>query len=332
MNELTWGWPIIIYLFLAGMGAGAYTVSALVLLRGGRGGGHKHFQIARYGALLAPIPMIIGTGFLILELGTFMYATEASMYFRWLNLFKTFEVSSPMSWGSWVLGLGIIAAVIYAYTFLRKGAAPDDEMSSLRRALAWVGVPLGIVIGIYTGVLLGAMPSRPFWNTPILPYLFLFSSLSTGAAGIMMLKTVFSSGDEEKKDSASQAAKPAEGGNKSDHLLSAMDFLFLGMESLGIFLLVLFGYLMYGGQAAAIAVIMPGGSLAALFWLCFVVPGVLIPTAIIFKYTIPTLLHGRTCVMPRNLEITMAAFILLGGFMLRYVVVVAGQITGPVGI
>ncbi|MCU7921053.1 MAG: polysulfide reductase NrfD [Candidatus Thiodiazotropha sp. (ex Epidulcina cf. delphinae)] len=332
MQELTWGWPIIIYLFLAGMGAGAYTVSASVLLRGGGGFGRKHFQLARYGALLAPIPIIIGTAFLILELGTFMYATEASMYFRWLNLFTTFEVLSPMSWGAWILGLGIIASVVYAYTFLKKEAAPGDEMSSLRRALAWVGVPLGIAIGVYTGVLLGAMPSRPFWNTSILPFLFLVSSLSTGAAGITILKAVFSSGDVEEKNAAMQTAKSAGERDLSDYLLNVSDLLLLGLEVLGIFLLILFAYMMYGDRVDAIAVIMPGGSLFSLFWWGVIVLGVLVPSVIELKYTVPTLLHGRAFIMPRNLELSLATFILLGGLMLRYVVVVAGQITGPVGI
>jgi formate-dependent nitrite reductase membrane component NrfD len=34
-EELVWGIPVIGYLFLAGVGAGAVTVSASVLLRGG---------------------------------------------------------------------------------------------------------------------------------------------------------------------------------------------------------------------------------------------------------------------------------------------------------
>ena len=37
-EELLWGLPVIGYLFLAGVGAGALTVSASVLLRGGGGG------------------------------------------------------------------------------------------------------------------------------------------------------------------------------------------------------------------------------------------------------------------------------------------------------
>ena len=41
-NGLFWGVPVILYLFLAGMGAGATTVSASMLLRGGGGARGMH--------------------------------------------------------------------------------------------------------------------------------------------------------------------------------------------------------------------------------------------------------------------------------------------------
>ena len=51
-EELTWGLPVITYLYLAGVGAGMVTVSSSVLLRGGGVGfGGDHFTLARYGAL-----------------------------------------------------------------------------------------------------------------------------------------------------------------------------------------------------------------------------------------------------------------------------------------
>ena len=67
--ELTWGVPVILYLFLAGVGAGALTASASMFLRGGPTG--RYFNIARYGAFLAAPLVIIGTGMLVFELGSF---------------------------------------------------------------------------------------------------------------------------------------------------------------------------------------------------------------------------------------------------------------------
>ncbi len=326
MYETHWGLPVISYLFLAGLGAGALTVSASVLLRGGGGGfGGKHFQIARYGALLAPLPLIIGTAMIVLELGTFQAAIangEFLKLFRWINLFLTINLS-PMSIGSWLLALCIIISLIYAYTFLSAGAKSDDDKSGLRRGLAWVSVPLGISVAIYTGVLLGAMPSRPFWNTPVLALLFLVSALSTGVAGILILKAIF--GHADNHDTAKEQ-------DHSEYLLTSSDLLLLGFEILAIFLFIMFAHLTIGAPAEAVAVILPGGSLALAFWGGVVLLGLLVPALIELKYVLPTLLHKKPFTVPRGMEVLVSVIILFGGFLLRYVVVIAGQITGPVGI
>ena len=55
----------------------------------------------------------------------------------------------------------------------------------------------------------------------------------------------------------------------------------------------------------------------------------------IFQFYYPTMLgwclrYKKT--IPRGAEIAVSVVVLIGGFMLRYVVVIAGQITGPVGV
>ena len=312
-----WGLPVSGYLFLAGLSAGAYTVSGSVLLRGGNGGfGDQHFKLARYGALLAPLPVIIGTGLLILELGSF----EVGNYFKFIYLFLTINLS-PMSIGSWLLGVFILASLVYAYTFWASDSKPGDKWDGLRVKLAWIGIPLGIAVAIYTGVLLGAMPSRPFWNSPVLALLFLVSALSTGVAAILLVKALFGHDDGEK---------PAD--ENSGYFLAASDTMLIGFELLIIFLFLLFAYLSVGNVEQAVSVIMVGGDLAALFWFGVVVLGLLIPVIIELKYVIPKLLHNREYSAPRGIEILVPVIILIGGFLLRYVVVIAGQLTGPVGI
>jgi formate-dependent nitrite reductase membrane component NrfD len=331
MLELNWGLPVIGYLFLAGVGAGALTVSSSVLLRGGGGGfGGDHLKIARYGALLAPPLMIVGTSMIIFELGTFQAAIEHGEFgklFRFINLFLTINLS-PMSIGSWVLALSILASLAYAYTFFVKGDEADERTAKYRRALAWIGVPLGIAVAVYTGVMLGAMPARPFWNSPVLALLFLMSSLSTGVAAILLLKAIFD------RNSHAPASEPMDGGQfaKSAYMLAASDTLLIGFEVLVVFLFIMFALLTIGNPARAVAVILPGGDLAGLFWIGFVLVGLILPVLVELKYVIPTLLHHRPFAMPRSVEIVICLVVLIGGFMLRYVVVIAGQVTGPMGI
>ncbi len=317
---LAWGLPVILYLFLAGVGAGAMTVSSSVLLRGGGGGfGGDHFALARYGALIAPLPVMVGCGLLILELGSF----EAGHYFKWINLYLTINLS-PMSIGTWLLTGFIGLSVIYAYTFISRDAAENDGMKGLRNTVAWIGVPLGISVAVYTGILLGAMPARPFWNSPVLALLFLVSSISTGVAVIILVRAVLhkKTGDEEVERRF----------HESGYLLTASDALLIGFELMVVFLFIMYAYLTVGSVQAAVQVILPGGGLATLFWLWFVIIGLVLPAIVELRYVLPRLLYHREYQVSRALDIAVPVLVLIGGFMLRYVVVVAGQVTYPVGI
>ncbi|AKH20040.1 NrfD/PsrC family molybdoenzyme membrane anchor subunit [Sedimenticola thiotaurini] len=317
MHELTWGLPVILYLFLGGMGAGAGAVSGSIFLRSGGGDlAGSSFRFARWGAMLAPVLVIIGTGMIVFELGSF----QAGNYFRFINLFLTINLS-PMSIGSWVLALFILVSLAYAYTFINRNAHPGDELQKLRKMLAWAMVPLGVGVALYTGILLGAMPARPFWNSPILAMLFLVSALSTGVAGILLVRALFGRKQVISKESFEHHS----------YILGSSDMLLIGLEILVIFLFVMYAHLTIGNVEAAVSVIM-GGELTTLFWLGFVVLGLLLPAAIEMKYVMPTLLYQKEYSIPRTMEIVICALVLVGGFMLRYIVVIAGQVTGPTGI
>lgn len=308
---LDWGMPVIGYLFLAGVGAGALTVSSSVLLRGGGGEfGGRHFVIARYGAYIAPIPVIIGSLLLVFELGSF----EAGHWFRFLNLYSTINLS-PMSIGTWLLTFFIVVSLAYAWTFWSGN-------EKYRQGLAWIGVPLGIGVAVYTGVLLGAMPAKPFWNSPVLALLFLLSALSTGVAVILLARALFHNpGVNGESDY-----------HRSGYILNATDVLLIGLELMAIFLFLMFAHLTVGDVRYSVSVILFGGSLASTFWIWVVLIGLLIPALIELYYVAPKLVYHREFVVPRGVELIVPLAVLAGGLMLRYVVVVAGQITGPTGI
>ncbi len=319
-EELLWGLPVVAYLFLAGLGAGASTVSASIYLRGGSGDRGMHVDTARYGAFLGPLPVMVGSLLLIYELGSF----QAGHLFKFLNLYLTINLS-PMSVGTWLLTGFIGLSVIYAYTFIRNAPGLTNERRyALRKVMSWAVLPVGIGVAIYTGVLLGAMPARPFWNSPILAMLFLVSSLSTGVAGILLLRALFGA--------RSRPAEVKAQHEYSAYLLTASDAMLIGFELLVVFLFVMFAFLSVGDVKYALMDTILGGGLTALFWFGFVGLGLIVPALIELKYVIPKLLYQREYTVPRGVEIAISLLVLIGGFLLRYVVVVAGQITGPVGI
>lgn len=310
-EELSWGLPVISYLFLAGAGAGAVTVSASVLLRGG-GFGPSRKTVAKYGALIGPVPVMLGTFLIIFELGA---------PFRVLNLFKLINLS-PMSIGSWFLAAFIVLSVLYAATFLLPERFP--WLSAAKKALAWVCLPCGIGVAVYTGILIGAMPARPFWNSPIIAFLFTLSALSAGTASIMMAMALLRrpSGDPEiEKDFENSA-----------FVLTATDAIMLAGELGIIFLFIMFAHLTIGSTKEAVRVILAGGPLALAFWGLVVVLGILLPFVVEMAMVAPTLLSRHEFRSHRALEIAVPVAILIGGFSLRYIIVVAGQITGPVGL
>lgn len=307
MHEINWGLPVILYLFLAGLGAGAVTVSGSVLLR--KGGFHQgRLDIARYGALIGPIPVMLGTFLIVFELG---------QPFRALNLFKMINLS-PMSIGTWALGLFIVLSLLYAASFIPRDAT-SPWLRKARRILAWICVPLGISVAIYTGVLLGAMPARPFWNSPILAGLFVLSALSTGTAAIMLTVALVGKYAPER-----EAAE-----TEDSYMLVSSDALLLGGEMLVIFLFLMFAHLTIGDVRHSVEAILPGGSLAAIFWWGVVLIGILFPFVLELFQVIPKLLYGRVFKSNFTLEVAVALSVLAGGFALRYIIVIAGQITGP---
>jgi len=238
---------------------------------------------------------------------------------------------SPMSIGTWLLTGFIGISVLYACTFLPNAPGLGSNQATLRRLLAWISIPLGIATAVYTGVLLGAMPARPFWNSPVLAMLFLVSSLSTGVAIILLLKALFP-GKEKGEVPATMVAEYFKKRDNSAYILTATDLILIGFELLVIFLFIMYAHLTVGAVKESISVILFGGNLAVMFWFGVVVVGMLIPAVIELYYVIPKLLNHQPFAVPVSIEIIVPIAILIGGFLLRYVIVVAGQITGPIGI
>ena len=82
----------------------------------------------------------------------------------------------------------------------------------------------------------------------------------------------------------------------------------------------------------AISVIEFGGQLAPSFWLWVVLIGLIIPVTVELYFLIPRLVQYKEFKPHPISKIIVPVAVLIGGFMLRYVIVVAGQITGPVGL
>ncbi len=293
-----WEWMVPVYLFLGGVTAGVMVLSALV----GRGQrADQGSRWLRWAPLAAPIIISIGMGCLFLDL---------SNKLRVYRFFLAFQPSSPMSWGSWVL-LGVYPA---ALALGLAGVTRDELGTLLARSqmaglgeplergrawlaeqvelLRWANLALGLILGVYTGVLLSTLGARALWSSALLGPLFLASGLSAGAAFMLLFPL-------ERREHA---------------LLLRWD---LGAIVVELALLGLYLVGLSNGSAASrsAADLFLGGPYTAPFWALVVVGGLGVP------------LLMETAELRRGLRpvaIT-SVLVLAGSLCLRWILVLAGQ-------
>ena len=186
-ESLVWDWPIAIYLFLIGISAGLVTLA--VLLR------RVYPQAGGADSTLLRTTLIVGPGAVILGLLILVFHLTKPWTF-WKLMFH-YSFTSVMSMGVMLFQLYMVVLVLWLakifehdllalqQRWLPKLGIVQKVLSLLtpvHRGLETLMLVLAVMLGAYTGFLLSALKSYPFLNNPILPVLFLFSGISSGAA------------------------------------------------------------------------------------------------------------------------------------------------------
>ncbi len=312
-----WGWEIPVYLFLGGLVAGLMILAGYHILKARDRQERVSYP---YAPMLGVILLSLGMNALFLDLANKLHV--------W-RLYLTFEITSPMSWGSWILLLVypalLAAAVLHPpervpfgqglLNMVRRWSAWMHARPRLIQAVGLANLAGGIALGIYTGILLGAFGARPLWNSAILGPLFLFSGLSTAAALMHLLAVVTRSGSGLAfADVALAGVFRLMDPDHCKHIMVRADASFLTIE-LAILGLWLIGLLTGTGVQQEAAGLLLGGPYTAGFWGGVILAGVGLP--LVLQYLE---LSGRI----RHTVIP-AILVLIGGFVLRLVLVSAGQ-------
>lgn len=288
-----WHWPISIYLFLGGLAAGLLFFAGLITVLGK----DKDYPAAvKYASIISPIALTLGL------LALFYDLTHKFYFWR---LYTTIRIESPMSWGAWVLLIITPISFLWVFSyyseifpkwklkfeFLNKF---EKFLQDNRKNMAYALIPLSIILGVYTGILLSAFNARPLWNNAILGPLFLVSGLSTGAATIILLAKT----------------------QKERHLFSKIDLGLVILE-LGLIVHMLMG--MYAGSQVQLEAmqLLIGGEFTVMFFGFVIILGLIVPAILEF-------LELKGFKIPVAVP---AILILIGGLVLRFVMVEAGQIT-----
>ncbi len=236
-----WGWLVAAYLFLAGLGAGAYVVGVVASYLGSDWSG-----IAKVGICLGFPCVTVGCVFLILDLGTPVNFWRAAMR----------PNTSWIARGTIIISIFMILSFIHVVSWPWPSDAPA-EFTGASRCLGAVGAIFAFGTMIYTGILLAASRPIAFWSTAMLPLLFLVSALSTGIMAVVLIAS-FGSGNEGPI-----------------HSLAMFDIPLLILEVfvLGFFLQATHRV----PESRASAQLVLNGSVAPLFWLGVAVLGLAVP-------------------------------------------------------
>ncbi|GAC1489154.1 MAG: polysulfide reductase NrfD [Gemmatimonadaceae bacterium] len=301
-----WGWYVVLYFFIGGLAAGTFVIATLLDVAGDR----RDRDTVRVGYRLA-FPMVIVCGaLLILDLG--------KPFRFWHMLIQSHHVPLPMykgwsaiSIGSWILtafGLFTFAAWInvqseenIVHSGWRTRLTPifpfarAVRVSSSGIGLIWgiLGVLSGFALGGYTGVLVSDSSAATWHNSRPIGALFLISALSTSYALLTLIRL-------------------RRGLTHSDSTLlklAAADRWAIVLEIITLALLIV--------SLGALGRPFTAGGFGALFWVGVVGIGLLAPLVLHFP-------HGTEVDAARRTRWG-ATCVLVGGLMLRYIVVMAPQ-------
>lgn len=291
---------VVCYLFLGGAGAGACLVLSImgVLVprdRFSKGPVRSIFvsweyrKLFGFGFAFALVALVAGVLFLFVDLG------RAD---RVLLLFTSPKVVH-ITIGAYALIFSILGATLQALIWTRM---MQGVSVFFLRLLCVLTAVLSLIVMAYTGLLLQSLRSVPLWHNIWLPMLFILSSLSCGMGLVM------------------GASLLAGLGSVFGSVLRRVAF----FDGLVIVLEVLstVAFLLTTFSSASETAFLSGkelalGSNAGLFWVGFVLLGLVVPLALDYQ------LCSRQPIRPSS-GLASVACVLTGGFVMRYCLVQAG--------
>lgn len=272
-HDVSWHSAYAIYFFVIGICAGLSFFSFLSWHRPELAG------VRRSAAYLSFALLVVGGVLLIADL---------SQPLRFLNTLNPFylQFTSPLAWGALNIAAFGICSVLYLLA-LRKDDAKRGRLLALVVALLALGLP------IYTGFDLSVHQSRPLWNTPVMPVLFVALAMASGAAVSSLLA----------------------GGNAAAQA-TLRQYLIWSLGAVGVILVSMLGTTNYGGAAEELTfILLTTGSMGLIFVGLGIVAGTVAPFALL----VAPLGRQQGAVM------VAALLVLLGSAALRYAILMVPQ-------
>ncbi len=205
--DLQWGILIVVYPFITGLVAGAFILASLErvfkvkVLK-------STYQLALLTALafllVAPMPLVshLSQPQRAYEVMITPHSSSAMAIFGFVYLWYLMAVLLLEIWFDYrhsmvVWSNGKEGIMRWVYKILTLGVT---DLSP--RALKWdkklgyiitvIGIPSAFILHGYVGFIFGSIKANPWWSTPLMPIIFIFSAMVSGIALVMLIYIVIS--------------------------------------------------------------------------------------------------------------------------------------------
>jgi formate-dependent nitrite reductase membrane component NrfD len=299
-------WPFLIdvYFFLGGLAGGAFVIATIASLLDGR----RYQDIVRIGYYVAFVALLPCPLLLIIDLGyptRFLHMLVVSKPSTAIGMgaltagpfhLKLFSPMSVGAWGLLLFGLCTFLCALDVFLTDRGGRS----MTWLRKVAGVIGAVLGFFIAAYPGVLLGATARPLFVSAHWLGAIFLAVGAATGGAAIALILTVLR---------GASAREPVA------RVLRVMSIA-LVVELIALILFVISAKMVGSVRISAALGQLLAGPYSVPFWLGAVIVGVVVPLL---------LQRGAARTGAPAMVALASVLVLVGGFLVKYVLIVAGQ-------
>jgi Ni/Fe-hydrogenase subunit HybB-like protein len=216
-NEITLYWSVLIvlYPYITGLVAGAFILASL----------ERVFRVeavtptyrlalltALAFLLVAPLPLVLHLGhpFRSPEMYFTPHSTSAMAMFGYVYLWYLMAVLVLEIWLDYrreivLLSQSSKGLLRLVYLVMTLGSSNVSERSlAIDERVGWivtlVGIPSAFLLHGYVGFIFGSIKANPWWSSPLMPVVFIFSAMVSGIAGVMLLYMALTKLRKEKID------------------------------------------------------------------------------------------------------------------------------------
>jgi Ni/Fe-hydrogenase subunit HybB-like protein len=200
--ELQWSVLIVLYPFLTGLVAGAFILASLE--RVFRVEAVKPtYRLALLTALafllVAPLPLQLHLGHpeRSLEMYLTPHTSSAMAMFGFVYLWYLMAVLVLEIWLDYRRDIVILSQTTtglkrLVYKAMTLGSSNiSDEALAIDHKTGWIitiiGIPSAFLLHGYVGFIFGSIKANPWWSSPLMPVVFLFSAIVSGIATVMLV-------------------------------------------------------------------------------------------------------------------------------------------------